>query len=160
MRLGMRENNNGISGIVDFEMVKIWSMERSYDDALSVFGNSNVKEWRTVLNKIEEVINDARYPECIILYNNNSRVMPKFFDSTDLSCVTADEYGDVTTAKPDVAELFIYEEGKCRKVLDKALIDGYIDFKDFDAVMLTYVNITETKGNTIKKVLIDLSDIK
>ena len=135
-------------------------MGRSYDDALAIFGGKNNIEWDRVLDELERIDNESNYPECIMLYNSNSDLMPKFFNKTNLDNVDLGDSLTITTAKPDIVELFIYEEGKCREVFDKALVSGYLDFKDFDGAMLTYKNIPESSSNNVRKVLIDLTNIK
>lgn len=159
MRLGMRSSKNSVLGtVVELDMMDKWDAGRSYDEALEVFSKGkDSKSFESTLAKFKNFVDNESYAECVILWNSESDLRPILFDKPDMSAYSADFWGESTTARPDVIELIAFEHDKMVEVYEKAFINGYIDYKDFDLVILTYKNIPETTGNGYKKVLVDLT---
>ena len=160
MRLGMRENTSGVSKVIDYDTVNIWSIGNLYDNAKAIFGKDDCRAWKNILASMKKVDDEDYNCECIALYDSKSELAPRFFDEANKIGAVADEFGEVTAARPDVVYLWCDSSRKCRRLLDRALLNGFLDFKDFDGAMLVYKNIPETSGEHIKAVLLNLEEIE
>lgn len=159
MRVGFRDSKNSVLGsIAEMDMASKWDLRRAYEEAEEVINACDKAEYfLSKLKGVKMAYDNDSYPECIILYNNDSELKPVLFDKPNMSRFKADYFGDSTTARPDVLELFIYDHNKLVKVFNELLMTGYIDFKDVDAVIMKYKDIPETTGTGWKMVIKEIN---
>ena len=158
MRVGMRDNKKSVLGrVVEMDMATKWDLRRAYEEAEEVMGVDRCSK-NSGMKAIEYLYENGSYPECIMLYNNESKLRPKWFDKPDMSKFMEDSFNSETTIKPDVIELFYEDHKKLMEEFDKLLINGYIDFKEADVAILRYEYIPEHKANKCRMVVIDLND--